>query len=95
MKAYFYISIVTDLLRADNTPIIRETEKDLFSDYDDYLFSAWLRFMGIKENYPTAQFHHDDTGAMVTIDGVVVYDRQILYIEPTPVDIEDDHEFGE
>jgi hypothetical protein len=89
MKANYYISFVTDLVRT-NEPLIKDVCKDLCSDFEDFVFTAYLRFMGIKLNYPTAIFKHTERGAKVFVDGVMVYELELLHIDSYPVEIEDE-----
>lgn len=89
MKAYYFISFVTDLVRTTE-PLIKDVCKDLCSDFEDFIFNAYLRFMGIKLNYPTAIFKHTKRGAKVFVDGVMVYELELLHIDPEPVEIEDE-----
>ena len=90
MKAYYYLSLLTDLVRTDKAPLIKEPVKDLCTDSEDYLFGAYLRYVGIKEKYPVAEFVSGPYGASVLIDGIEVYRLELLYIEPTPVEVEED-----
>jgi hypothetical protein len=89
MKANYYISFVTDLVRT-NEPIIKDVCKDLCSDFEDFVFTAYLRFMGIKRKYPTAIFERTERGARVIVDGVLVYELELLHIDPEPVEIPDE-----
>ena len=89
MKAYYFISFVTDLVRTTE-PLIKDVCKDLCSDFEDFVFTAYLRFMGIKRRYPTANFERTERGAKVFVDGVMVYELELLHIDPEPVDIEDE-----
>lgn len=89
MKANYYISFTTDLVRT-NEPLIKDVCKDLCSDMEDFVFTAYLRFMGIKRKYPTAIFERTEKGAKVFVDGVMVYELELLYIDPDPVEIEDE-----
>ena len=61
MKAYHFISFVTDLVRA-NEPLIKDVCKYLCTEFDDFVFTAYLRFMGIKRNYSTATFERTGKG---------------------------------
>lgn len=89
MKTNYYISFVTDLVRT-NEPLIKDVCKDLCSDFEDFVFTAYLRFMGIKRKYPTAIFERTERGARVTVDGVLVYELELLHIDPEPVEIPDE-----
>lgn len=89
MKAYYFISFVTDLVRTDE-PLIKDVCKNLCSDFEDFVFTAYLRFMGIKRNYPTAVFERTAKGAKVFVDGVMVYELELLHIDPVPVEIPDE-----
>lgn len=89
MKAYYFISFVTDLVRTTE-PLIKDVCKDLCSDFEDFVFTAYLRFMGIKRNYPTAIFERTERGAKVFVDGVMVYELELLHIDPEPVEISDE-----
>ena len=46
--------------------------------------------MGIKRNYPTAIFERTERGAKVFVDGVMVYELELLHIDPEPVEIPDE-----
>lgn len=89
MKAYYFISFVTDLVRT-NEPLIKDVCKDLCSDFEDFVFTAYIRFMGIKRAYPAAIFERTERGAKVFVDGVMVYELELLHIDPEPVEIEDE-----
>jgi len=89
MKAYHFISFVTDLLRY-NDPAIKDVCKYLCTEFDDFIFTAYLRFMGIRRDYPTATFECTARGAKVFVDGVMVYELELLHIDPVPVEIEDE-----
>lgn len=89
MKAYYFISFVTDLVRT-NEPLIKDVCKDLCSDFEDFVFTAYIRFMGIKRAYPAAIFERTERGAKVFVDGVMVYELELLHIDPEPVDISDE-----
>ena len=89
MKAYYFISFVTDLVRT-NEPLIKDVCKDLCSDFEHFVFTAYIRFMGIKRAYPAAIFERTERGAKVFVDGVMVYELELLHIDPEPVEIEDE-----
>jgi hypothetical protein len=90
MKAFYYITSTTDLVRTNNTPLIKYVDKELCTDLKDFQFSAFLRFTGIKRDYPTAEFHTTERGAYVLVDGVRVYETEVIAIDPCPVEVEDD-----
>lgn len=90
MKAHYFISLLTDLVRKNHEPLIKEPCKDLCSDYEDFMFSAYLRFVGIKAVYPTAEFVTADGLALIFVDGVEVYRKELIYIDPDPVEVTDD-----
>lgn len=89
MKAYYFISFVTDLVRTTE-PLIKDVCKDLCSDFEDFVLTAYLRFMGIRRDYPTATFECTARGAKVFVDGVMVYELELLHIDPVPVEIPDE-----
>lgn len=89
MKAFYYITSTTDLVRTNNTPLIKYVDKELCTDLDDFRFSAFLRFTGIKREYPTAEFHTTKKGAYVLVDGVRVYETEVIAIDPYAVEVED------
>lgn len=89
MKGFYFISFVTDLLRT-NDPAIKDVCKYLCTEFEDFVFTAYLRFMGIKRNYPTAVFERTARGAKVFVDGVMVYELELLHIDPVPVEIPDE-----
>lgn len=89
MKAYYFISFVTDLVRTTE-PLIKDVCKDLCSDFEDFVFIAYIRFMGIKRAYPAAIFERTERGAKVFVDGVMVYESELLHIDPEPVEIPDE-----
>lgn len=89
MKAFYYLSSITDLVRTDNTPRINDIEKGLFTDLKDWQFDAYIRFIGIKGNYPNAEFHVKSGLVYVLVDDVLVYKAELLAINPEPVEIED------
>lgn len=88
MKAFYYITSTTDLVRTNNTPLIKYVDKELCTDLDDFRFSAFLRFLGIKQEYPTAEFHSTEKGAYVLVDGVRVYETEVIAIDETPVEVD-------
>lgn len=90
MKAYYFISFVTDLVRTNEPPLIKDVCKDLCSDFEDFVFTAYIRFMGIKRAYPAAIFERTERGAKVFVDGVMVYESELLHIDPEPVEIPDE-----
>lgn len=89
MKAHFYLTAITDLVRTNNTPRINDIEKGLYTDLEDWQFNAYLRFLGIKSKYPLAEFRTDLGNAYVYIEGVLVYRAELLAINPEPVEVED------
>lgn len=90
MKAHYYISLVTDLVRANHEPLIKEPTKDLCADNADYALTAFLRYIGIKTKYPTAEWKANGANAYVYVDGVEVYRKELVYIDADAVDVEDD-----
>lgn len=87
MKAYYYISLLTDLVRPNNTPLIKEPVKDLCADHEDYALSIRIRYIGIVRDYPTAELHQLKNGAYVSVDGVEVFRQELVYIDPVPVEV--------
>ena len=85
MRAFNYITCVTDLLNA--TPRIKDLEKELCENFDDFIFGKYLRFMGIKGKYPTAEFFVTDTGCYILVEGVLVYESDVLAIDSTPIEV--------
>lgn len=90
MIAFYHISLVTDLVRKNGEPLIKEPVKDLCSGYEDYELSAYLRYIGIKTDYPTAEWVADGTIFSVLVDGVEVYRKELIYIDPEFVEVEDE-----
>lgn len=87
MKAYYYIIDTTDLVR-ESSPRIRDVSKELYSDWDDFLFAQYLRFIGIKKNYPTAELSVTGTGVCVRVEGVLVYECDIIAVCDDPVEVD-------
>lgn len=85
MRAYNYMTCVTDLLTA--TPRIKDLEKELCEDFEDFIFGKYLRFMRIKSDYPTAEFFVNDHGCYILVEGVLVYESDVLAIDTTPVEV--------
>ena len=92
MTAYYYATSTTDLVRPNNTPLINYCDKGLYTDLEDFVMEAFLRFTGIKEKCPTAVFSNLGFSVSVYVDGFEVYRKTILGIDPTPVEIPDDDE---
>ena len=92
MKAYNCTTSTTDLVRPNNNPLINNTDQELFTDYQDFVFGSMLRYMGIKERYPNAKFVDTGNGVMVYVDGVMVYESHIVKVEPEAVEIPDEDE---
>lgn len=90
MKAKYYISLVTDLVRGNHEPLIKEPTKDLCTDSGDYALTALLRYNGIKSKFPTAQWVAKGMNAYVYVDGVLVYEKELVYIDPEEVEVDDD-----
>ena len=88
MKAFYYLTSVTDLVRNNNTPRINDIEKGLYTDLEDWRFDAYIRFIGIHSKYPTAKFRTDGNCAYVFVDGVLVYKSEIIAINPEPVEVD-------
>ena len=97
MKAYYYISYTTDLVRffdgQAQEPRIKEVEKELCSDMDEFRLGAFIRYHRIKERYPTATFHDWEKGAYVLVEGVLVYSTEVIAIDPNPVEVPEDDPF--
>ena len=92
MKAYYYETETTDLVRPDNTPLINYCDKGLYSDLEDFAMDAFIRYMGIKEVYPQAVFNNLGFSASVYVDGFEVFRKTIIGIDTTPVEIPDEDE---
>lgn len=92
MKAFFFHTSTTDLVRTTAEPLINHTDKGLYTDYKDFVLECVIRFMGIKRNYPTAEFVDTGNGVCVFVDGVMVYESHILYVEPNAVEVPDEDE---
>ena len=88
---YFY-SCLTDLVRKNHAPFIKEAEKGLYSDYDDFVFGCKLRYIGIKQDFPDAEFVNTGCGVSIFVQGVLVYEHYVVYIDPEPVKIPDEDE---
>lgn len=90
MKAFYCLTSTTDLVRTIANPIINEIDRELFTDYADFVFDCSIRFMGIKKLYPNAEFVKASDGVKILVNGVIVYWKRILQVEPTPVEIDED-----
>ena len=93
MKAYMFTTSTTDIARTNNTPLVNDIDRELFSSLEDFRFSCMLRYLGIKGNHPGAVFV--DNGFVITIvlNGVVLYRKAIISIDTTPIELEDDEDF--
>ena len=56
MKAFYYATVTTDLVRPNNTPLVNHFDKGLYTDLEDFAFDAYIRYLGIKEQFPNAVF---------------------------------------
>lgn len=92
MKAHFCITATTDLVRKNMEPLINHTERELFVDYDDFVFGCSIRYVGIKSRFPSAEFVNTGNGVCIFVDGFMVYESHILYVEPEEVEVEEDSE---
>lgn len=92
MKAFYCVTSTTDLVRTNLPARINDTERELFSDSKDFLLDCAIRTMGIRQRYPNAEVITTNNGMLVYVDGVMVFDKHILYIEPGFVDIPDEDE---
>lgn len=90
MKAFYTLTSTTDFVRPNNQPLINYTDKELFTDSEDFVFSCYLRYMCISEKYPTARFYHTETQAMIFVDGRMVYESHIVAILPEFEEMPDD-----
>ena len=88
MQAHYYISCTTDLVRSNNAPLINDIDKELCTDFEDFVFSALIRYIGIKDKYPTAEFRRTTEGAYVVVEGVCVYEKRLISVLDTPVEID-------
>lgn len=95
MTAFYHISLVTDLVRKNHEPLIKEPFKDLCSGLEDYAMSAYIRYLGIKMDYPTAEWVADGSTFSVYVDGVEVYRKELVYIDPELVMVSDEDGLGE
>ena len=90
MTAYYYITSTTDLVRTIAEPLIKFVDKQLCSDYEDFLFGEFLRYARICKDYPTAKFVDKGNGVQILVDGVMVYECVIIAVDNTPVEIPDE-----
>ena len=88
MKAFYFTTCTTDLVRTNDTPLIKYVDKELCTDFEDFMYVPRLRFCGIKRDYPTAKFQATETGARVFVDGVLVYEINVIAIDETPVEVD-------
>ena len=89
MKAYYYVTNTTDLLRTGE-PRINDMDTELYEGVEDFIFGARLRFMGIKEKYPSATLcaSEEEGWAMITVEGFPVYFTRIVSKIDLPVEID-------
>ena len=92
MKAYYYATETTDLVRPNNTPLIKYVDKALYSDLDDFIMDCYIRYAGIHALYPSATFVNLGFSASVYVAGVEVFRKTILGMDMTPVEIPDEDE---
>ena len=85
---HYYIYYLTDLLR-EGEPIIKEVCKDLYTDREEFIFGAYLHYLWKLRDYPTAKFVRTDKGAQIVVDGVMVYEVELLCIDPEEIEIPD------
>lgn len=90
MKAHFCTYSITDLVRPNHKPLINYTENGFFSDRKDFVFNAQIRYLGIKKEYPNAEFLDLGDMLIVLVDGVMVYETHIIHINPEAVEMDDD-----
>ena len=90
MKANYYTTMTTDLVRTIANPLISDIDCGIYADLDDFVFDCYIRFIGIKSAYPTAKFIVGDNKdrVMVFVDNVMVYCRIVLEIGEE-VEVED------
>lgn len=91
MIAQYYIICTTDLVRKNNSPLINDIDKELYSGLNDFFLDAWLRFIGIKKRYPNAEiwFNKEEMSASVFVEGVLVFKKTILSTFGEPMVIAD------
>jgi hypothetical protein len=92
MKAYKFWTKTTDFARIGMKPLINHVDDGIYADLADFIFECYIRFTGIKENYPEAIFSNLGTSAQVSVGGAVVYVAQVLAIDPEPIEVDDDEE---
>ena len=92
MKAFACITSTTDLVRTNLPARINDTDRAFFTDRKDFFLDCAIRVMGIRQRYPDAEVITTKDGMLVFVDGVMVFDKHILYIEPGFVDIPDEDE---
>ena len=90
--AFYYYTCITDLVRKGLAPRIKEPAKGLYRNYIDFVNECKLRYLGIKGEYPDAEFIATDSGVSIFVQGVMVYEHYIVYIDQTPVKVPDDDE---
>lgn len=93
MKAYKFLTKTTDFARTGiigMNPLINHVDEGIYADLADFIFECYIRFTGIKENYPEAIFSNLGTSAQVSVGGAVVYVAQILAIDPEPIEVDDE-----
>lgn len=95
MKAFYYTTITTDLIRPNAEPLYNDISEDLYSDLEDFCFGLILKFLFIKKRFPTAIFQRTRKGARVFIDGKMVYETTLIHIDPTPIEIPEDEDFDD
>lgn len=92
MKAFYCVTSTTDLVRPNLPARINDTDRELFTDRKDFLLDCAIRVMGIRQRYPDAEVITTNDGMLVFVDGVMVFDKHLLYVEPGSVEIPDDDE---
>jgi hypothetical protein len=92
MKAYYYATETTDLVRPNNTPLIKHFDKGLYSDLEDFMMDCYIRYVGIHAMYPQAVFQNFGFSASVYVDGIEVFRKTVLGMDTTPVEIPDEDE---
>ena len=88
--AHYCITSTTDLVRKNMEPLINDTDRELFVDYEDFVFGCSIRYLGIKSRFPSAEFVDTGNGVCIFIEGFLVYESHIVLVEPELIEIPDE-----
>ena len=90
--AHYCTTSTTDLVRKNMEPLINYTDRELFADYGDFVLGCYLRFLGIAKRFPNAEFIDTGYGVSVFVEGYLVFESHIIFVEPELIEVPDEDE---